>query len=298
MFNNNFLLRIGQADAFASAFEYVSNASDVFIMQLLSFEDYLSRPKHNNWTIGKGKYTDDCELSCAVCETLLRKEQFSKLSFADSFVRCFNHNRRKGYSKKFQELLESVDDGKELLKKIKPNSDKNGAAMRSVPLGFIKDIEELLEVAELQASITHSGNGIVASQMVSLISHYMIYDKGPVEKDYILSFCDEFVDGIDAFDEAWNGPVVGPNLGINTVHAALDVVTTEKSLIDMMTKIILFGEGSDSDSVAAITWGWASFRLNEELPWWFESHLEPGNLYGVDYLKNLGREVVNFYMKK
>lgn len=55
--------------------------------------------------------------------------------------------------------------------------------------------------------------------------------------------------------------------------------------------------GGDTDSVAAIAWGIASSRYQDEvLPEFMERDLEPGSEYGVAFLKGLGVQLMAKYL--
>nr|WP_310737180.1 ADP-ribosylglycohydrolase family protein [Pseudoalteromonas sp. SG45-1] len=62
---------------------------------------------------------------------------------------------------------------------MKPNSERNGAAMRSVPIGFFKEKNKLLEFAKMQAQITHNSSiAIQSSCAIALACHFGIHHKG------------------------------------------------------------------------------------------------------------------------
>jgi ADP-ribosylglycohydrolase len=55
--------------------------------------------------------------------------------------------------------------------------------MRSSPLGFIKDINFLLALTEMQASITHNTfSSIISAKIISLLYHYTIYNLGDLPR--------------------------------------------------------------------------------------------------------------------
>lgn len=289
--NPNMLLSIACADAYAMATEYIKLPRDQFVRdQALKFEKYLKHPVHN---LRPGQYTDDTQMSIAVAETLIAGD-LSKEAFAESFVRCYKRDRRDGYARGFQSLLNSVNSGKELLERIRPESDKNGAAMRSVPIGVLKSPERVIRIAETQARITHNTpDGVLSSQLVALMSHFSMYSSGPLQPGAVMTFLSMMLPGklerIAAMLPRWQGPVVGPGVGMKTVHAVFDLITSGRTLIEMMKQLIEWG--GDTDSVAAISWGIASARSFDKIPDFMEACLEPGGKYGTEFLKDLGQKL-------
>jgi ADP-ribosylglycohydrolase len=77
-----------------------------------------------------------------------------------------------------------------------------------------------------------------------------------------------------------------------TAHAVHTLLTSQASLLEILTQTLMWG--GDTDSVASIAWGIASARYgNEILPEFFERDLEVGRPYGVSYLKSLGTQLMS-----
>jgi len=301
--NPNMLLRIAQADAYCMATEYIKLPRNQGTRDAaLEFVRYLEHPTHS---LKPGQYTDDTQMSIAVAETLIaqtlvHEQKFRGLyltreAFADSFVRCFKRDRRDGYARSFQQFLGTVSTGGEFLEKIHPASDKNGAAMRSVPLGVLKSPEEVARVAEIQAKITHdTPNGILSSQIVALMSHFALYSRSPMQTGAVAAFLCMVLPGrlpqIATLLPRWEGPVTGPDVGMRTAHAVFDLVTSGLSLMDILRQTIAWG--GDTDSVASIAWGIASTRDTSPVPDFLEHNLELGGLYGPEFLKKLGAQLM------
>lgn len=290
--NPNMLLRIAQGDAYCMATEYIKLPRNQGVHDAaLAFTRYLEHPTHG---LRPGQYTDDTQMSIAVAETLLAGD-LSREAFADSFVRCYKRDRRDGYARNFQQFLDTVNTGGEFLSKIHPASDKNGAAMRSVPLGVLRTPEEVMRVAELQAKITHdTPGGILSSQIVALLSHFALYSSSPMEPGPVAAFLSIMLPAklpqVATLLPRWEGPVVGPDVGMNTARAVFDLVTSGLSLMDILRQTIEWG--GDTDSVAAIAWGIASTRSDEPIPEFFERGLEPGRKFGATFLRDLGKKLM------
>lgn len=297
--NPNMLVRIAMADAYGMGAEYLKKEDDLILQEVMKFERYVAHPRHSS---GAGKYTDDTEMSIANIFVILAKEYPTKRDFADAYVKEFNFGgRRLGYSKGFQVLLEKVKTGSELLEVLHPDSDKNGAAMRAVPFGVYPNISKVLQVATISASVTHDTDiGRFGSRAVALASHFSLYKDLPFSelRDYLFwNLYHEDRQFSSILFDAWDGsPVVGGSrgsVGLTTISAVLELLEEENSLMDMLKKAVSWG--GDVDSVAAIAWGIASARFqNEELPDFLTHQLEFGSSKtGHERLLNLGTELMN-----
>lgn len=301
--NPGMLVAIAKADAFGAAAEYLTLPRDASVRdKCLTFHGYIKHPTHG---ISAGTYTDDTEMSVANAHVLLEYNlPYAPWMFADAYVGEFNRGgRRDGYARNFQKFLERINSGEEFLQLIKPYSMRNGAAMRSVPFGVLRRVDDVLAVAELQASITHrTREGIFSSRAVALMSHFTLYCTEPM--NMLGAYCMEYLPSEDVnayghmFQSRWpEGLRVHEEpygcTALTTVHAVFDLLTHQNSLMNMLRQAILWG--GDVDSVAAITWGIASARYqNEVLPLFMERDLENGNpATGVCYLTDIGIRLMN-----
>lgn len=300
------LLRIAQGDAYGMAREYVKTSEQPeHVAEVKKMQRYMAHPSYHK--VPAGTYTDDTQMSIAVVEALLESHNAKDVTherFIELWYRAFKRDPRDGYSRVFQALLEQAQSGAALRASLKSDSTKNGAAMRSVPLGVISDVEQLKTVAMRQAGTTHGTyEGVASSVLVALMSHFALYD----HRDFpsMTGWLETHLPIAGKFREAWVGPVQSKcdnspyDVGINTAWAVHTLLTTQGSLMDIMRQTIAWG--GDTDSVGAIAWGIASCRMqNEELPAFFEEDLERVNdsSYGPQYLKTLGRTLMDAYDKK
>jgi len=300
------LLRIAQGDALGLAVEYAKFPRDQELKEkVLRFEHYYKHPTHS---LQPGAYSDDTQMSVAVAEALIAEKSTPFLSvptsvrylasiqssFAESFVRCFKRDPRDGYARGFQTFLEGVKDGRDFLDRINPVSDKNGAAMRAVPIGVLPTPELVYYVAGEQAKLTHhTSGGLGSAIIVALLSHFALYSDAPMSeaREFVRDFL-KIPDSEESIAPWTGGPVQGPGVGIATARAVMTLVTTETSLLNIAKTAIEWG--GDTDSVLAIAWGIASTRMREDLPSFFEDELEDGT-YGLDFLRDLGAELMRAY---
>lgn len=269
------LINIAIGDAYGAGFEFASK-------KIIDDEHRLTEYHASRIDdLKKGQYTDDTQMTLGIMELMLNEKEWNKNNIAESFLNVFKRDVRHGYAKGFFSFLESIETAEEFNRLIKPNSIRNGAAMRSVPLGFFSDIEDVKEKARLQAVVTHdTAEGIISSQAVALMTFYFLNDLGKkdglksfIEKELLFSFIDNKTDRTKCD-------------GIDTINAVLTVLRESNSLTEIIDKSVLLG--GDTDSVASIACGIASQskEFKQDLPVFLFNELE-NNKYGRDYLIKL-----------
>lgn len=283
------LLRIAQADAYCIACEFVNfHPEEPAYHELRSFTKYLGHPTYHK--LKPGQYTDDSQMSIAVAEVLVDGNPHTQKGYREAFFECFKRDPRDGYSRGFQSILEAAQSPDHLKTLIVPKSDKNGAAMRSVPLGVFRTPAMCLSTAELQAKITHdTPGGILSSQAVALMSHFAMWEGAPL-RELPAFLAANGGPEMERFRTPWTGRVEGADLGMKTAHAVCTLVSEIKSLTGILRQTIEWG--GDTDSVASIAWGIASARMKEDVPAFMEADLEPGGMYGAPFLKDLGKRLM------
>lgn len=298
--NDLMLLRIAQGDAYGMAAEYCKRHHEEDEERLLyEFKQYLPHPAYHK--LPPGTYTDDTQMSIANAEVLLAKGRGCKHEdFIEAYFHCFKRDQRDGYSRGFQMLLEQAKTSDELRLSLKPDSTKNGAAMRSVVLGVEPDPEWVKTLAMRQAGTTHATyEGVTSSVAVALMAHYALYDRRGFSS--MPGWLANQFPVFERFREPWVGPVASKvkhspyDVGINTAWAVHTLLTEETTLLGIMKRLLTWG--GDTDSVAAVAWGIASCRMTEELPKFFEDDLERlnGSAYGPPYLRDLGKRLMDAY---
>lgn len=234
----------------------------------------------------KGKYTDDTQMALAIAELLIEGKEWTSLSIANKFVEFFKRDIRKGYAKRFYQFLLEIKDGAELLEKIHPKSDRNGAAMRAYPIGILKDEKEILSKTELQASVTHqSQNAILAAQTIALTSHFFIYKKG--KKSDLLTYLSDILN--HKWTAKWQGNV---NVdAIETTEAVLTILINEYDLKTMLKKSVDFGGDVDTVASLALAIGKMCQETEDNLPSWLYEELE-NNEFGLNYIKKVDEQLL------
>ncbi len=272
------LVYLAVGDAYGAGFEY---ARADFVARHNDLNGYYQHPKHLG--IRPGMYTDDTQMSLAVAEALLNNPRPTPLQWADHFVGAFRRDQREGYAQRFYDFLMTVQDGADFLARIQPRSDKSGAAMRALPVGYLSTPQQVLEVAAEQARLTHdTPGGILSAQAVALSAHFLLRGGPKAElPDYL-----EKQISHSWFD--WRGSV--GSAGLDSARAALTSFQRHHSMHAMLKECIAWT--GDVDTVAALALGLAacSQEVARDLPQVLLQDLENGP-FGSDYVKQLDQRL-------
>ncbi len=267
------LLELAVGDAYGAGFEYAQTN----ILKYNDLSKYVSHPTHE---IPFGYYTDDTQMSLAIAETIISEVEWTPLNLANKFVEVFKRDQRKGYAGGFYGLLMSVNNGEELLAKLRPDSSKSGAAMRAGPIGVINLHFDVLNLAAIQAAITHNTpSGIAAAQAAALMSHYCLYNKGP--KEDLGEYLEEYVPGEERWSEEWTYRV--GSQGRMSVRAAVTAVMRNDKLSTLLKDCIDFTGDVDTVATIALAAASESDDYEKDLPQNLIDTLE-NNAFGKDYL--------------
>jgi ADP-ribosyl-[dinitrogen reductase] hydrolase len=275
------LLELAVGDAYGAGFEY---APDGLVRTHNNGTHYFQHSRHRG--ILPGRYTDDTQMSLAIAEALVSGERWSAENLARRFVDGFHRDPRTGYAGGFYAFLQEVASGEEFLARIRPDSDKSGAAMRAAPLGVLPTAGQVIDRCRMQAALTHNTpDGIHAAQAAALMSHYFLYDLGPVAG--LGAFLTGQVPG--SWSVPWQGKV--GSKGWMSVRAAITAVVRNRRLSGLLTDCIAFT--GDVDTVASIALAAASCskEYEKDLPQTLVETLENGP-YGRDYILALDRQLL------
>ena len=273
------LLQTAIGDAYGAGFEY---ADAQFVAANNTLARHMKHPKHN---LVPGVYTDDTQMALAIAEVIVSDKPFTREVLADAFVQAFKRDPREGYARGFYAFLTEVKDGAEFLARMKPGSDKSGAAMRAVVLGIYPTVEEVVAKATLQAKLTHDTEGGINSAVAAaLTGHYFFYSLGA--KAELGKFLDKHVAG------DWAQPYVGAvgEKGWMCTKAAITAVVGSSSMSDMLKASIAFTGDVDTVAAIALGAGCASAEVVQDIPQVLIDTLENGT-YGRDYLRQVDAKI-------
>lgn len=273
------LTEIAIADAYGAGFEFCA-------IEKISIHNNLeSYCKHELYDIS-GKYTDDTQMSIAIAEFILSGKEWNKENIAAKFLQSFKRDIRFGYSEGFYNLLTEVSSGKELLNRLISTSERNGAAMRSVPIGFLKNKSDVVTFATLQAQITHNTRlGISSSCAVALAAYYGLQERGTLSE--LESFLEN--QGFNEWNFNWQERV--SLSAYDTVSAAFSCLLKYESMSSLLKACIELG--GDTDSVASIAIGLATCfsEYKNDLPNHLFQMLKEDK-YGISFLTNLDKDLM------
>jgi ADP-ribosylglycohydrolase len=275
------LIEAAVGDAYGAGFEY---APDSLVRAHNTADHYVQHPRHR--AIRPGMYTDDTQMSLAIAEALVSGERWSAENLARRFVEGFRRDPRQGYAGGFYAFLQEVRSGDEFLARIRPDSDKSGAAMRAAPLGVLTTVGQVIDRCRVQAALTHNTpDGIHAAQAAALMSHFFLYDLGLVAE------LGEFLEGQvpGAWSVPWQGKV-GPK-GWMSVRAAVTAIMRNRRLSGLLIDCIAFTGDVDTVASMALAAASCSIEYEKDLPSNLIDTLENGT-YGRDYITALDRELL------
>ncbi len=269
------LVELAMGDAYGAGFEYTPAR---FVQEHNTLAGYIQHPRH---AIAPGAYTDDTQMTIAVVEAMLSPEPWTPQLLAHHFVAAFKRDPREGYASNFYSFLQEINDGEEFLARIRPHSDKSGAAMRAGPLGLYPTVTEVIERATRQATITHdTAGGRRSAVAAALMTHYFVYQLGP--KAELGAFLQSHVPG--PWAQTWQGKVGSP--GMESVHAAVTSVIAHHSLSAILRACIAFTGDVDTVATVALCAASCSAEVAQDLPPVLYDKLEDGR-FGRQYLVDL-----------
>lgn len=274
------LVELAIGDAYGAGFEY---APASLVVERNNLLDYIQHPKH---AIRPGCYTDDTQMSLAIAEVIVAREPWTPEHLAHKFVQVFQRDPREGYAQGFYHFLHSVKSGKEFLERIRPESDKSGAAMRAAPIGVFKTIEEVCEKSRLQAALTHhTESGMNSAVAASLMMHYFLYRLGPQAQ--LGKFLEQHVAG--PWSTPWQGKV--GSAGWMNVQAAITALIASRKMSELLKRCVAFTGDVDTVATIALAAGSCSPEMEQDLPQHLIAGLENGD-FGYDYLKQLDAQLL------
>lgn len=278
------MVELGLGDAYGSGFEY---ATHEFVSKHNKLP--LKYSTARGGSVPKGNYTDDTQMSIAIAEMLVSGDPWRPARIAQKFVDCYKRDRRNGYAGHFKTFLDTVNDGDEFLRNIRPNSNKSGAAMRAAPLGVLKSEDDVIQKCTIQAKLTHdTPDGVNAACASALLSHYFVHGLGP--KADVGRFIQDRLGG--QWSVPWVGPVGSP--GFESTRAAITTVIISDSLSEVLLNSVSWTGDVDTVGTIAMAASAHCKEIKNDLGDYPQllGGLENG-AYGRDYLKKLDEKLMS-----
>jgi ADP-ribosyl-[dinitrogen reductase] hydrolase len=287
------MLELAVADAYGAGYETMD------AKKIGSTNDLTYHRRFKSASISMGKYTDDAQMSIAVAEAMLERDEWTKLYLAQKFVDVFRRDPRKGYTGAFYNILTECQSGGDLLDKVHGDSRKGGGAMRAGPCGLYPNLEEVKERAYAQAKVTHDSTvGVMSASAAAFMVHYFVYDLG--DKSYLREWmahhqlpttqlAGKLSDPQGEFVVWEPGERVG-NFGWSVVLAALTAIERTDSLSECLKQCVAWGGDTDTVATVAIAAASWSKEMAKDLPVGLIDKLE-NKRYGKDYLIELDNKL-------
>lgn len=308
------LLEIGIGDAYGRAFEF--NTPEFIAQNNDPARGYSHR--ENESPTGTGTYTDDTQMSIGIALHMLSKNPAATAPhYAHRFMSVYKRDPHAGYSRRVRTALETSENVVQFLENVKSKgASSNGSVMRTIPLGLMKDPQDVIHHCIAHTTATHcSVDAINATIAVALTAHYFVHYPSPMK----IVNSDVPVDRYDNFKE-WLCAWMGDSVAEDILSAYLDTPATgvpcDARLTaswgihlgwqeDYYSSILkqAVAVGGDVDSIAAISLGLASLNHPHapyqgpcnDLPSILYSNLENGR-FGRDYLERLDSELMKAYL--
>ena len=280
------MLELAIGDAYGAGFEFRTRPH---VRACNRVERYHRQPLSVSRA---GRYMDDTQMSIAVAEVLVAGDEWTPEVLAECFVRAFKRDARTGYAARFHHFLAGVRDGADFLARIRPTSERSGAAMRAGPIGLVGSVDEVLARAAVQARLTHdTAGGVASAQAAALMVHHSAHGLGSPAT--LPAFVAEHVPG--DWRTPWRGRVSID--GIPCVRAALTAVAECTSLRELLRRCVAWS--GDTDTVATIALASASWSTSyaQDLPVRLVDDLEDGP-YGRDFLRALDADLQAFLARQ
>lgn len=291
------LFYIAVGDAYGAGFEF---ADRKFIRKNNDLT-YHSHP--NSMNPYPGRYTDDTQMSIAIAKHIRDKAPVNQYHIADYFLKEFRDYPIRGYARRFQNLLETCvldyPDGfstqmalDRFMSIIKPDSARNGSVMRSVPVGMLESIDEVINYSCVQSSITHASlDTIKSATAVAMAAHHFRRRGG--KKKGLVPFLKRH--GLDlGFDFKYKRV---PCDALITTKTAIKLVLDYDNLSDILKRAINIG--GDTDSVASVAAGLGSVcgEIDNHLPesLWFNLKIDSKDAKIIGHMANVPDSVSDCY---
>lgn len=239
-----------------------------------------------------GHYSDDTQMTIAIAKLIMGNFDWTQKTVLSSFLDTFKADPRKTYSPHMYNSLIGSSSVEDLASKISCDSTRNGAAMRSAPIGLVKSVDEVKRLARIQAESTHNTfEGIVTSQAVALSVNYFLHQNGRKAglQDYLYAQTGEF------FRADYKDRV--PCDAIETLDASISIVMRSSTLSDVLINSVSLGGDTDTVSIISCAIAYFSSEMVNDLPEFLFNDIENGE-FGKEYLIKLDCSLEDKFMDK
>lgn len=237
-----------------------------------SFASTKDRSLHTG-KVNPGQTTDDYDMTKMLMNSLFKNNGFNPEDLCKDYINWIFNDNAKGYGKTTLNAITNLKNGVSYKESGIPNSWGNGSAMRSAPLGvyYHNDLNKLIEVATIDAKITHNSiEAVAGSVSVALMIYSIINNLDPlatvlsniqdcVIKDKLsnLPMSMSLEDGLDK---------VGVGFDVrDTVPAAVLTYLKEPNMSGMVKLIRKCGDADTNASIFGTFLGASKYEFPENL---------------------------------
>lgn len=257
---NNVLLGGAIGDSLGMPFE--SKPANNPLLLNWDEKTFLSSEHHK---LKPGNWTDDTQFSITIAKSLIDNNGFNPEDLAKRYVELFSSNIIRGYGRTTLAAIQNLMSDKKYTESGIANSYGNGTAMRAAPFGvwFRDDLKTLIEVATVDAQITHASDEAIAGSItIALAAAYIcnndtddlldkIHPHLPDSKVKSSIYSLETLVNADVFSPAAALSFLGSKADVReTVPAALYCFLTFNTYQEAVVAAIK--NGGDTDTVGAI----------------------------------------------
>jgi ADP-ribosylglycohydrolase len=260
------LAELAIGDAYGFGFEW---ADPEYVRLSNDGLRYHHHPKHPQHI--PGAYSDDAELAIVVADFLTYDNVWNAPAL---WERIFKVTRepRAGYASGFRMVLDEAKTPQALAKRIVPLSEKAGGAMRAAACGALQSIGEAINMAMMQASLTHATrNGMTGAAGSAALVWAC---RQGCDRAYLPQFLEDLLPGF-RFAEGWSGPVGNDALQVVKAAATALSADPESGLTEILKASVAFT--GDVDTVASIAMAAGSMHpeIKNDLSLELYNKLEP-----------------------
>jgi ADP-ribosyl-[dinitrogen reductase] hydrolase len=166
---SNVLLGTAIGDALGMPFETMLCNNPV----LLNWDgtSFLPSEHHN---LKAGQWTDDCQMSQIVTESLISCHGFNPDDLAQRYLAWIKSGNARGFGKTTLMAMQNLDSGRHWSESGIAGSYGNGSAMRAAPFGvyFRNDLRSLVSIVKMDSAITHVSDDAEAGAIAIAVAAY------------------------------------------------------------------------------------------------------------------------------
>lgn len=123
-----------------------------------------------------GQYTDDCQMSIMVAESLIANNRFNPKDLSERYVDWIYSGRARGFGRTTKSAIDNLKNGAHYSSSGIEGSFGNGTAMRAAPFGTFyanRDFNDMFQAVKIDAAITHRSVEAEAGSLAVAITTYL-----------------------------------------------------------------------------------------------------------------------------